>query len=93
MSPQQYDEAEKAYQDVLKYDSNNEDATKELYKCHTLQLMVSPSYPSTLDSDTTIYITVIVLPGNICIFRDLIYMIISPLLFQRIRVLRGKGSL
>lgn len=35
----QYDEAEKAYQDVLKYDSNNEDATKELYKCHTLQLM------------------------------------------------------
>ena len=37
---QQYDEAEKAYQDVLKYDSNNEDAIKELCKCHTLQLMV-----------------------------------------------------
>lgn len=35
----QYDEAEKAYQEVLKYDSGNEDATKELYKCHTLQLM------------------------------------------------------
>ena len=28
---------------MLKYDSNNEDATKELYKCHTLQLMVSTS--------------------------------------------------
>ena len=40
---QQYDEAEKAYQEVLKYDSNNEDATKELYKCHTLQLMVRSS--------------------------------------------------
>ncbi|XP_065919574.1 uncharacterized protein [Dysidea avara] len=36
----QYEEAEKAYQEVLKLDSANEDALKELYKCHTLQLML-----------------------------------------------------
>jgi len=38
---QQYEEAEKAYQEVLRLDGANEDAHKELYKCHTLQLMVS----------------------------------------------------